>query len=79
MLAGMALYEYRCRSCESTFEVRRPMAEANEPATCPDGHPGAVRLLSVFASVGGGAPSGSSMPAPAPMAGGCCGGGCHPH
>jgi len=29
----MALYEFRCRTCESTFEVRRPMSEANLPAT----------------------------------------------
>jgi putative FmdB family regulatory protein len=48
----MALYEYRCRTCDTTFELRRPMAEANAPASCPDGHPGALRLLSVFASVG---------------------------
>jgi hypothetical protein len=43
------------------------MAEASEPATCPDGHPGAVRLLSAFAAVG-------SAPAPAPA--GPCGGSC---
>ena len=55
------------------------MAEANEPATCPDGHPGAVRLLSVFASVGGARPSSSPMPPAPSMGGGCCGGGCHPH
>ncbi|MFZ9156864.1 MAG: FmdB family zinc ribbon protein [Ilumatobacteraceae bacterium] len=71
----MPLYEFRCRTCESTFEVRRPMAEASDPATCPEGHEGAVRLLSVFASVG--ATSGtSSAPAPAPRTGGGCGSGC---
>ena len=48
----MPVYEYRCRTCDDVFEVRRPMSESSEPATCPDGHPGAVRLLSVFASVG---------------------------
>lgn len=70
----MPLYEFRCRTCDDTFDVRRPMSEASEPATCPQGHPGAVRLLSVFASTGasGGAPS----PAPAPRAGGGCGGAC---
>jgi putative FmdB family regulatory protein len=68
------LYEFRCRTCDETFEVRRPMSEAGEPATCPDGHDGAVRLLSVFASVGAG---GSPAPAaPAPRAGGGCGAGC---
>lgn len=69
----MPLYEFRCRTCETNFEVRRPMAEASAPAVCPQGHPGAVRLLSVFASVGG-APA--SAPSPAPRAGGGCGSGC---
>ena len=71
----MPLYEFKCRTCDDTFEVRRPMSEAGDPATCPQGHDGAVRLLSVFASVGatGGAPS----PAPAArLAGHGCGGAC---
>lgn len=68
----MPLYEFRCRTCETTFEVRRPMAEASDPATCPAGHDDAVRLLSVFASVGGGAPA----PAPAAPRAGGCGSGC---
>ncbi len=71
----MPLYEFKCRTCDDTFEVRRPMSEAGDPATCPQGHDGAVRLLSVFASVGatGGAPS----PAPAARpAGHGCGGAC---
>lgn len=70
----MPLYEYRCRTCDETFEERRPMSQANDPATCPHGHDGAVRMLSVFASVGGGnsAPSAS---APRPSGGGC-GAGC---
>jgi len=63
----MPLYEYRCRTCDTTFELRRPMTEANTPASCPDGHGDAVRLLSAFAAVGatgarreptGGAPCG---------------------
>ena len=45
------------------------MAEADHPATCPDGHGDTTRLLSVFASTGGASP--------APMGGGgCCGGAC---
>ncbi len=72
----MPLYEFRCRSCDETFEVRRPMSQAGEPATCPDGHDGAVRLLSVFASVGASGSSGAPAPAAqAPRAGGC-GAGC---
>jgi putative FmdB family regulatory protein len=74
----MPLYEFKCRTCDDTFEVRRPMSEAGEPATCPQGHDGAVRLLSVFASVGGG--NGAAAPAPAARpAGGGCGGGCGCH
>jgi putative FmdB family regulatory protein len=70
------LYEFRCKTCDDTFEVRRPMSQAGEPATCPDGHPGAVRLLSVFASVGGGP---APAPAAAPKTGGGCGGACACH
>ena len=74
-MEAMPLYEFRCRTCDDTFEVRRPMSESSDPATCPQGHEGAVRLLSVFASaVGGGA---SAAPAAAaPRTGGGCGGGC---
>ncbi|HUC33831.1 MAG TPA: zinc ribbon domain-containing protein [Ilumatobacteraceae bacterium] len=72
----MPLYEFRCRTCDDTFEERRPMSQASDPATCPNGHDGAVRLLSVFASVGtSGGASGSANP-PAPRAGGGCGAGC---
>ncbi|MEI8239059.1 MAG: FmdB family zinc ribbon protein, partial [Actinomycetota bacterium] len=28
----MPLYEFRCRTCDDTFEVRRPMSEASDPA-----------------------------------------------
>ena len=73
----MPLYEFKCRTWDDTFEVRRPMSQASDPATCPQGHDGAVRLLSVFASVGGGA---AAAPAAAarPKAGGC-GGACACH
>lgn len=70
----MPLYEFRCRTCDDTFEVRRPMSEAGDPATCPQGHPDAVRLLSVFASTG--ASVGAAGPTPAPRTGGGCGGAC---
>ncbi len=69
----MPLYEFRCRTCDDTFEVRRPMSESSDPATCPHGHEGAVRLLSVFASVGA---AGSPAPAAAAKPAGGCGGGC---
>ncbi|MEU9147754.1 zinc ribbon domain-containing protein [Streptomyces sp. NPDC048349] len=69
----MPRYEYRCRTCDDTFELSRPMAESSAPADCPAGHADTVKLLSAVA-VGGGA---SSAPAPARAmgGGGCCGGG----
>ncbi len=70
----MPLYEFRCRSCDITFEERRLMAKANDPATCPEGHANAIRLLSVFASVGA---SSAGAPMAQPTGAGCCGGGCH--
>lgn len=72
----MPRYEYRCRDCEHTFELTRPMAASGDPAPCPYGHADTVKLLSTVAMVGAaGAPA--RAPAPArPAGGGCCGGGC---
>jgi putative FmdB family regulatory protein len=73
----MPLYEFRCPECETTFEARRPMAEASDPINCPNGHVGSRRLLSVFASTGSASSSTSaSAPSQMPMGGGHgCGGG----
>ena len=71
----MATYEFRCRACGATFEERRPMADADAPATCPAGHRDTTRLLSVFASTGGRAAGGVPSAAPS-TGGGCCGGAC---
>jgi putative FmdB family regulatory protein len=62
-------YEYRCKDCATTFEVRRSMSESAAPASCPDGHDNTVKLLSMvsLASGGDGAATGG---------GGCCGGAC---
>jgi len=75
----MPLYDYRCRTCAEVFEIRRSMADADDPATCPQGHVGAARLLPVFATVGTAqAPLGGGA-CGAPVAGGCGGGcACHP-
>ncbi|WP_079177961.1 FmdB family zinc ribbon protein [Streptomyces mangrovisoli] len=67
----MPRYEFRCRTCDNTFEVTRPMAESSAPATCPAGHENTVRLLSTVA-----VSSGSSAPSGGSGGGGCCGGGC---
>jgi putative FmdB family regulatory protein len=74
----MALYEFRCRECGSTFEVNRPMQQAGDPVDCPDGHSDTVKLLSTVA-LGGKARTAqrpAMAPAPAGGGGGCCGGGC---
>jgi putative FmdB family regulatory protein len=67
------LYDFRCRTCGDTFELRRSMAEADAPAPCPEGHHDTVKLLPLIA-VGGRV---SAAAARAPVAtGGCCGGAC---
>jgi putative FmdB family regulatory protein len=69
-LRPMAVYEYRCRTCDDLFELRRPMSESDAPAECPVGHADTVRLLSVFASAGVATGAAAAMPA------GGCGAGC---
>ncbi|MGD9985230.1 FmdB family zinc ribbon protein [Pseudonocardia sp.] len=74
----MPRYEFRCRECDATFEVNRPMSESGAPAACPGGHADTVKLLSTVALAGVGGRAGSA-PRPAPAGGGgggCCGGGC---
>lgn len=72
-MTAMPTYEFRCRTCDDTFEVRRPMGESGDPADCPVGHGDTVRLLSVFARTGAASALTSAAP---PSGGGCCGGGC---
>jgi putative FmdB family regulatory protein len=67
------VYEFRCSTCHAVFDERRTMADADAPASCPDGHAGARRLLPVFATTGlATEPPGGCG---APVAGGC-GSGC---
>jgi putative FmdB family regulatory protein len=68
IIAAMPTYAYRCRECTRTFELNRPMSESGAPATCPEGHPDTVKLLTTVSLTG--AASGSAP------AGGCCGGAC---
>ncbi|WP_371496875.1 zinc ribbon domain-containing protein [Kitasatospora sp. NBC_00374] len=70
----MPRYDFRCRSCGATFELRRAMAQANDPAVCPEGHTDTTKLLSTVAVTGGAASS--AAPAAPSGGGGCCGGGC---
>lgn len=70
----MPRYDIRCRACGTTFEVSRPMAQADDPARCPHGHDDTVRLLPTVAVTG--TASGASAPRASGGGGGCCGGGC---
>ena len=69
-MGAVPTYEFRCKACGSTFDVKRSMSESDAPAPCPHGHDDTVKLLSVV-GLGGksGAPAGGG-------GGGCCGGGC---
>jgi putative FmdB family regulatory protein len=70
----MPRYDFRCRTCGDTFEVRRSMADDADPARCPAGHADTVKLMPLVA-LGGRA--GDPAPTPGPVAGGgCCGGAC---
>ena len=46
----MPLYEYRCPTCRTAFELLRPMSGAEEKATCPAGHAGASLVISLVAA-----------------------------
>jgi len=69
----MPLYEYRCPTCRSTFELLRPMIDAEQKAMCPSGHAGATRVISLVAArTWDGAPASGAV---APGGGCACGGG----
>ena len=74
----MALYEYRCRTCDERFEVQRPMTAVVTETPCPQGHVDTVKMLSMFATSGVSSSGSASagMAGPAMGGGGCCGGAC---
>ena len=69
----MPAYDYRCRTCDALFEVRRGLSDEPAPAPCPQGHAETSRVFTPVA-VGGAAGAGAAQAAPS--GGGCCGGGC---
>ena len=73
----MPIYEYRCESCQSSFEA---LVTRSEPqAECPGcGSQNLAREMSVFASSvsGGNGAAQTASPAPAPRG---CGSGCGCH
>lgn len=70
----MAIYEYFCPTCRTSFEQRRPMSQAAVAVKCAAGHD-AERTISMFAVARG---EGALLEDAGEMlanAGGCCGGG----
>ncbi len=49
----MPAYEFWCPKCKKEFEVKRPMADFDKPASCPDCGAEGERLMSNFASTAG--------------------------
>ena len=48
----MPIYEYRCRKCATEFELMRPIAQLDAPASCPACRSSATtRKLSTFSVV----------------------------
>ncbi|HID85947.1 MAG TPA: zinc ribbon domain-containing protein [Anaerolineae bacterium] len=51
----MPIYEYRCQSCQTRFELRRSFSQADDPVTCPQCQSGEVqRLISSFIALSSG-------------------------
>lgn len=46
----MPTYEYWCPKCQKEFELRRPIADFDKPASCPRCGAEGERLMSAFAS-----------------------------
>lgn len=73
----MPIYEYKCESCQSSFEA---LVTRSEPqAECPQcGSHELAREMSVFASSVGGTNGATQAAGPAPAPRGCGSGcGCH--
>lgn len=57
----MPLYEYRCASCASRFEVLRRMGQGSEGVACPEcGHERVEKQYSTFAGAAGGSGTSSA-------------------
>ena len=55
----MPIYEYRCRKCDSKFELLRGISASDEDIECPEcGEKAAERIFSVFSGKSSGADCG---------------------
>lgn len=68
----MAAYEYRCRVCDTSFTIERPMTAVATLVRCPGGHDDVARIWSAVSVTG----RANAKASATPPAGGCCGGGC---
>ncbi len=41
----MPIYAFKCPTCDERFDLRRSFAEYDDPASCPNGHEGAQRII----------------------------------
>jgi len=48
----MPVYDYKCPTCDERFEVRKLIAEIDDPAACSQGHEGAVRIITSWGTGG---------------------------
>ncbi|MFC2017876.1 zinc ribbon domain-containing protein [Chloroflexota bacterium] len=46
----MAVYEYLCPKCNQEFELKWPISESDNPASCPKCGTTGKKLVSVFSS-----------------------------
>jgi putative FmdB family regulatory protein len=72
----MPIYDYQCTACGARFER---LVRGARKVACDCGSASVERLMSLTARPASGASSAPTGAAPAPRAGGCCGGGCHTH
>ncbi|GBD23508.1 hypothetical protein HRbin29_01174 [bacterium HR29] len=60
----MALYEYRCAGCGTTFEKRMPMKDVLQFLPCPSCGQQAQKLMGTFVVVGRAEPGEEDKPPP---------------
>ncbi|MBP7997749.1 MAG: zinc ribbon domain-containing protein [Chloroflexi bacterium] len=74
----MARYDFRCLECETVFEEKRPMAQADVAAACPTCQSTHTRKLLNRVAFNMAGHDGASLPLPMYNegdGGSCCGGG----
>ena len=59
----MPIYEYKCRKCDTKFEMLRSMSASDEEIECPEcGEKSAERIFSVFGSTSGSSSGADCVP-----------------